>query len=204
MATGTDGSGAQDGRRSVGLAGWKPAQAASVVDERAAPDGGEPQVQLEYRPYDRYWEDFPEGAYVDTRGMTVTETHIVNWANLAGDWLPLHVDHHAAAQTPFRSVIAHGPLTIALALGLVIQSGFFGDSVIAWLGLDEVRLPRPVLPGDTIYVHAEVVEQVETSKPHRGRIAVRYDVTNQRDEQVLTFLSGFLMHRLRPGADVAS
>lgn len=150
---------------------------------------------LEFRPYDRVWEDFPQGTYVRTRGMTITETHIVNWANLAGDWLPLHVDQHVSAQTPFGSVIAHGPLTIALSLGLVIQSGFFGDSVIAWLGLDEVRLPRPVLPGDTIYVRAEVIEHAETSKPHRGRIKVHYDVTNQRDEQVLTFLSGFLMHR---------
>lgn len=166
-------------------------------------DGHGEQGTLEFRPYERYWEDFPPGTFVRTRGMTITETHIVNWANLAGDWLPLHVDHHASATTPFRSVIAHGPLTIALALGLVIQSGFFGDSVIAWLGLDEVRLPRPVLPGDTIYVTAEVLEHLETSKPHRGRIVLHYDVTNQRGEQVLTFLSGFLMHRLEPVWDPA-
>ncbi|MFP4311344.1 MAG: MaoC/PaaZ C-terminal domain-containing protein [Nitriliruptoraceae bacterium] len=158
-------------------------------------DGAEDASSLEFRPYDRAWEDFPLGTFVRTRGMTVTETHIVNWANLAGDWLPLHVDHHVSATTPFGSVIAHGPLTIALSLGLVIQSGFFGDSVIAWLGLDEVRLPRPVLPGDTISVGAEVVEHVVTSKPHRGRISLSYDVRNQRDEVVLTFRSGFLMYR---------
>ncbi len=156
------------------------------------------EAGLEFRPYDRHWEDFPQGAFVRTRGMTITETHIVNWANLAGDWLPIHVDQHVASQTPFRSVIAHGPLTIALSLGLVIQSGFFGDAVIAWLGLDEVRLPRPVLPGDTIYVRAEVVEHAATSKPARGRIALAYDVRNQRDEQVLSFSSGFLMHRATP------
>jgi itaconyl-CoA hydratase len=178
------------------------------VSSTPAHTHGEPstdgQVDREFRPYERSWEDFPAGTFVRTRGMTVTETHIVNWANLAGDWLPLHVDHHASAQTPFRSVIAHGPLTIALSLGLVIQSGFFGDSVIAWLGLDEVRLPRPVLPGDTIYVHAEVIEHVETSKSHRGRIAVRYTVRNQREETVLTFISGFLMHRLHDGEGLAT
>jgi itaconyl-CoA hydratase len=178
------------------------------VSSTPAHTHGEPltdgQVDREFRPYERYWEDFPAGTFVRTRGMTVTESHIVNWANLAGDWLPLHVDHHASAQTPFRSVIAHGPLTIALSLGLVIQSGFFGDSVIAWLGLDEVRLPRPVLPGDTIYVHAEVIEHVETSKSHRGRIAVRYTVRNQREETVLTFISGFLMHRLHDGEGLAT
>jgi itaconyl-CoA hydratase len=158
-------------------------------------------AELEFRPYDRHWEDFPVGTFLLTRGMTITETHIVNWANMAGDWLPIHVDHHTAAQTPFRSVIAHGPLTLSLALGLVIQSGFFGDSVIAWLGLDEVRLPKPVLPGDTIRARVTVVEQLPTSKPHRGRVTLAYDVTNQRDETVLTFRSGFLMHRRDDATD---
>lgn len=190
-----------DGRSSVATTGRTVSPPVQAVADSRAVDGHGLEERLEFRPYDRHWEDFPRGTFVRTRGMTITETHIVNWANLAGDWLPLHVDHHVSAQSPFRSVIAHGPLTIAVALGLVIQSGFFGDSVLAWLGLDEVRLPRPVVPGDTVYVHAEVVEHLETSKPHRGRIVVRYDVTNQRDEQVLTFLSGFLMHRLDAAAD---
>lgn len=147
----------------------------------------------EFRPYDRYWEDFAAGTHLRTRGMTVTETHVVSWANLAGDWLPLHVDQDASSRTDFGSVIAHGPLSLALSLGLVIQTGFFGDAVIAWLGLDEVRLPRPVLPGDTIHVLATVVEHVPTRRPERGRVTLAYDVRNQRDETVLTFRSGFLM-----------
>lgn len=150
---------------------------------------------LEFRPYDRYWEDFVAGTHLTTRGMTITEAHIVNWANMAGDWLPLHVDHHTARQTPFGSVIAHGPLTLSLALGLVIQTGFFGDAVLAWLGLDDVRLPKPVLPGDTIHVEAEVAEHVRTSKPERGRIVLAYRVCNQHDEVVMTFTSGFLLRR---------
>jgi itaconyl-CoA hydratase len=195
------GQSARFGLREIPVPGASVSSSSANTHGAASTDG---HVDREFRPYERHWEDFPTGTFVRTRGMTVTETHIVNWANLAGDWLPLHVDHHASAQTPFRSVIAHGPLTIALSLGLVIQSGFFGDSVIAWLGLDEVRLPRPVLPGDTIYVHAEVIEHVETSKSHRGRIALRYTVRNQREETVLTFVSGFLMHRLHAGEGLAT
>lgn len=159
---------------------------------------------LEFRPYDRYWEDFVAGTHLRTRGMTITETHVVNWANMAGDWLPLHVDHHVSQRTAFGSVVAHGPLTLSVALGLVIQSGFFGDAVIAWLGLDEVRLPRPVLPGDTIYSQVEVVEHLATSKPERGRITLDYDVVNQRDETVLTFRSGFLLRRRQPASGAAA
>lgn len=158
----------------------------------------------EFRPYDRYFEDFTVGTHLTTRGMTVTETHIVSWANLAGDWLPLHVDQDASARTPFGSVIGHGPLSLALSLGLVIQTGFFGDAVIAWLGLDEVRATAPVFPGDTIHVVARVTEQEPTRRPERGRVTLAYDVRNQRDETVMTFTSGFLMRVRRPAADVAS
>lgn len=148
-----------------------------------------------YRLPDRWWEDFVPGLVIGTRGMTVTESHVVQWANFAGDWLPLHVDQHTSAQTTFGGVIAHGPLTLALALGLVIQSGCFGDCVIAWLGLDEVRLPLPVHPGDTITVKVTVTDRSPTSKPGRGRATLRYDVANQHGDTVMTFDSTFLMHR---------
>jgi acyl dehydratase len=157
-------------------------------------DGHEPNGQR-YEAYARHWEDFLEGTTVETRGLTVTQAHVVQWAMLSGDWLPIHVDHEYAAGTEFGQVIAHGPLTLGLALGLVVQSGFFGDAVVAWLGMDEVRLPRPVRVDDTIRVLVEVVEQAPTRRPERGRIAASYDVRNQRDETVLTFTSGFLLHR---------
>jgi len=168
-----------------------------------APAGSDGVAGPEFRPYDRYFEDFVVGTHLTTRGMTVTETHIVSWANLAGDWLPLHVDQDASSRTPFGSVIGHGPLSLALALGLVIQTGFFGDAVIAWLGLDAVRATAPVLPGDTIHVVARVTEQEPTRRPERGRVTLAYDVRNQRDEQVMTFTSGFLMRVRRPAGDGA-
>lgn len=151
-----------------------------------------------YRLPERWWDDFTPGTVVETRGMTVTESHIVQWANLAGDWLPLHVDQHASSKTAFGGVIAHGPLSLALALGLVIQTGCFGDCVIAWLGMDEVRLPLPVYPGDTITVRATVSDQSPTSKSGRGRATLRYEVANQHGDVVMTFTSTFLMRR-RPG-----
>lgn len=161
-------------------------------------------VGPEFRPYDRYFDDFAVGTHLTTRGMTVTEAHIVMWANLAGDWLPLHVDQDASSRSVFGSVIGHGPLSLALALGLVIQTGFFGDAVIAWLGLDDVRATSPVLPGDTIHVVARVVEQEPTRKPERGRVTLSYDVRNQREDTVMTFTSGFLMRVRGTASDAAS
>lgn len=145
--------------------------------------------------YEKHWEDFPADLTFETRGITVTETHIVVWSMVAGDWLPIHVDREFTKRTAFGEPIAHGPLTLSLALGLVTQSGIYGDSIIAWLGLDEVRLPAPVRIGDTIRVRGTVEEQTPSSKPERGRVRFRYEVTNQRAETVMTYKSSFLMRR---------
>jgi acyl dehydratase len=149
---------------------------------------------------DRAWESFAVGDAVETERITVTEAHVVGWAGLTGDWVPLHVDAQYAATTSFGERIAHGPLTLALALGLVTRTGIFGDAVVAWLGLDEVRLPMPVRFGDTIYVRADVVESRPTSNPDRGLAVLAYTVNNHRDDVVMTFRSSFLLRRRVPAS----
>ena len=107
--------------------------------------------------------------------------------------MPLHVDAEYAAASEFGERIAHGPLTLALALGLATRSGIFGDCVLAWLGLDDVRLPLPVRFGDTIHADVAVRECRPTSKPGRGLVVLDYTVRNQREETVMTFASTFLL-----------
>lgn len=142
---------------------------------------------------ERWWESFAIGDRYRTESITVTETHVVNWAALTGDWVPLHVDAEYAAASQFGERIAHGPLTLALALGLTTRSGIFGDCVLAWLGLDDLRLPLPVLFGDTIHAEVEVREARATSKPGRGLVGLGYEVDNQRGDTVMTFASSFLL-----------
>jgi acyl dehydratase len=147
---------------------------------------------------DRSWESFTVGDSVESERITVTEAHVVSWAGLTGDWVPLHVDAHYAATTTFGERVAHGPLTLALALGLITRTGIFGHAVVAWLGLDEVRLPMAVRFGDTIHVRADVVESRPTSKPERGLAVLAYTVLNQREDVVMTFRSSFLLRRRVP------
>ena len=142
---------------------------------------------------DRSWDSFSVGDHYRTESITVTETHVVTWAGLTGDWVPLHVDAEYAAATDFGERVAHGPLTLALALGLATRSGIFGDCVLAWLGLDEVRLPLPVRFGDTIHADVSVRERRPTSKAGRGIVVLDYAVRNQGDETVMTFASTFLL-----------
>jgi itaconyl-CoA hydratase len=142
---------------------------------------------------ERWWDSFAVGDRYRTESITVTETHVVTWAGLTGDWVPLHVDAEYAAASEFGERIAHGPLTLALALGLATRSGIFGDCVLAWLGLDGLRLPLPVRFGDTIHADLLVRERRPTSKPGRGLVVLDYAVHNQRDEIVMTFASTFLL-----------
>jgi acyl dehydratase len=142
---------------------------------------------------ERWWDSFSVGDRYHTESITVTESHVVTWAALTGDWVPLHVDAEYAAATEFGERIAHGPLTLALALGLATRTGIFGNCVLAWLGLDAMRLPLPVRFGDTIHAEVFVRECRPTSKPGRGLVVLDYSVCNQRQEVVMTFASTFLL-----------
>lgn len=142
----------------------------------------------------KYGNDFKIGETFTTQAITVTETHVVNWAGLTMDFYRIHMDKEFAAQTPFGERLVHGPLIFALAVGLVGMSGYGGDSVIAWLGADKMRMNKPVKIGDTIKVTTEVLEQKTTKDPSRGVQTWSYTVTNQRNEAVMFFEYTMMFH----------
>jgi acyl dehydratase len=142
----------------------------------------------------KYGDDFNIGDLYTTPAITVTETHVVNWACLTMDFYPIHVDEEYASKTQFGERIAHGPLIFGMAVGLVGLAGFGGDSVIAWLGVDNMKMLAPVKIGDTIRVVVEVREKQKTSKPDKGIQVWRYTVKNQRDEDVMVFDYKMMFH----------
>ena len=156
---------------------------------------------MDHKMPEKYWDEFTVGDQYDTIAITVTETHVVNWAGLTMDFYPLHMDEEYAARTQFGRRVVHGPLIFALAVGLMGLTREAKDSVIAWLGVDNMRIPAPVFIGDTIKLHVEVMELRETKKPGQGFCKMRYQVTNQRDEHVMEFDMNFLMHKKGSGTD---
>lgn len=145
-------------------------------------------------PQKKYGDDFHVGDVYFTPRVTVTETHVVNWAGLTMDFYPLHIDRVYAEQSPFGERLAHGPLIFALAVGLVAQAGFGGDAAIAWLGVDNMKMLAPVKIGDTISVRVEVIDKRTTRDPKRGVQTWRYTVHNQRDEAVLELDYKMMFH----------
>uniref|UniRef100_A0A7C4AS64 MaoC-like domain-containing protein n=1 Tax=Desulfomonile tiedjei TaxID=2358 RepID=A0A7C4AS64_9BACT len=147
--------------------------------------------------HSKYGDDFQVGDVYTTACITVTETHVVNWAGLTMDFYPLHVDKEYAARTEFGERLVHGPLVFALAVGLVSSAGFAGDAAVAWLGANNMKMLAPVKIGDTITVLVEVIDKKPTSKPEKGIQVWRYTVKNQRQESVMVFDYTMMFH-MRP------
>ncbi len=144
---------------------------------------------------DKTWEDFEEGEKTLSIRLTVTEAHLVQWGHLTLDFYPLHMDETFAQKTEFGERIAHGPLIFSLGVGMITSTGFYGNSVMAWLGVENMRIPGPVFIGDTIHAEGTVLNKRETSKPDRGLITMAYEISNQHDETVMAYDLIFLVRR---------
>lgn len=148
-------------------------------------------------PRAKSFDDFALHDVMVTRGRTIDIGDITNFANLTGDFYPLHIDEEHGKTTRFGTRIAHGPFTFAIAVGLVGLSGFYGDAVTALVEIQGLRALKPVIAGDTLKVHAEVVELAVGDNPKYGRIGVHYSVRNQREEEVMQFTQQMLARRVR-------
>jgi 3-hydroxybutyryl-CoA dehydratase len=146
-------------------------------------------------PQEKAFEDFELGEVVLTRGRTVDMGDLTTFAGLTGDHYPLHVDEEYAKGTRFGTRIAHGPLIFAFAVGLVGLSGFYGNAIVALVEVKSLRALKPVVPGDTVKVRAEVVELSGGSNPKYGTLQVNYSVRNQREEEVMSFVQVMLARR---------
>jgi len=144
---------------------------------------------------DRFFDDFVVGQRFTTRGVTLTESMIIDFA-MAYDPQPFHTDVEAARESNYGGLIASGFQTLVLGFRTVIDTGVFRASSMGSPGFDELRWLRPVRPGDTLHTELEVVEKKPSnSKPDRGILRIAYRIKNQKGEEVLTFLSMHLLRR---------
>lgn len=129
----------------------------------------------------KYFDDFEIGDKLGpTRARTVTETDIVNFASLTGDWFQLHTDVEFANKSMFGERIAHGMLVLSIASALAPP---YDLAFLAFYGMDRVRFTAPVKIGDTIHVEAEVIDKKE-KEGNSGTVTLRSYVKNQRNENV--------------------
>jgi acyl dehydratase len=148
-----------------------------------------------------YFEDFRSGDRFVSPDVTVTERMIIDFAT-AFDPQPFHTDVEAAAGSPFGGLIASGIQTLALGFSAFLQLGLLRACGMGSPGVDELRWPKPVRPGDTLHSEVEVVEaRPSRSKPDRGMVVMAFKIRNQRNEDVLTMRAMQLMRRRAASAE---
>jgi acyl dehydratase len=138
------------------------------------------------------FEEFAVDSVSTTRGRTVTEADIVNFAGLSGDFVELHMSEVYAAKGPFGKRIAHGALVFSISTGLSVQLDQITNTVIAFYGIDKLRFTRPVFIGDTIHVVKKVTGK-EPKGAGRGVVTFETTVLNQNNEPVLVYSDKVLL-----------
>lgn len=133
----------------------------------------------------RCFEDLPEGWHVAhpiTR--TVTETDNVLFTTMTHNPQPLHLDAEYAAATEFGRVVVNSIFTFGLMIGVSVAETTLG-TLVANLGYDAVKFPKPVFVGDTLRTETTVIERRDSkSRPNAGLVVFEHRSFNQRGEEV--------------------
>jgi 3-hydroxybutyryl-CoA dehydratase len=133
------------------------------------------------RPRGLHFEEFEIGDQVEGVGRTITETDIVNFAALTGDWNLIHTDAEYSAKAMFGQRVAHGLLVLSIASGQAVRLGFMEETVLAFRGL-EWKFVKPVFIGDTVRLRVVVEDKKEMRRIGGGLVIFKLEVVNQKNE----------------------
>ena len=144
----------------------------------------------------RYFDEWQVGdtvAHAVTR--TVTETDNLLISALTHNPQPMHLDAEAAKASEFGQILVNSCFTFSLTVGVSVTDTTLG-TLIANLGFDEVKFPKPVFCGDTLSVESECIATRESnSRPNAGIVTWEHRAFNQRGETVCTMKRTALLHK---------
>jgi acyl dehydratase len=133
----------------------------------------------------RYFEDYIPGSVVDCGAFTLSEAEIIAFAK-EYDPQPFHVDPVAAEKGPFGGLIASGWHTTSMMMRHLVDHYVSAESSLGSPGVEDIRWPKPVRPGDRLRVRATILEaRRSASRPDRGIVKTLSELLNQDDELVM-------------------
>ncbi len=130
------------------------------------------------------WDDLTEGDEAVSAGRTITETDVVSFCGLSGDFNWFHTDAERAKESVFGQRVAHGMLVASIATGLQVEKMEPKVATAAFMGLSDWQFRAPVFFGDTIRVKRTIGEKEEHKSPTMGRVVYEVEVLNQEDKVV--------------------
>ena len=129
-----------------------------------------------------WFEEFVVGQQIITPSRTITESDIVSFAGLSGDYNQIHTDAEFSSKTPFGKRVAHGLLGLSIASGLAMRTGVLEGTVIAFREINNWKFSLPVYIGDTIHAELNIVETKPFPRLGGGSITIEISVKNQQNE----------------------
>jgi 3-hydroxybutyryl-CoA dehydratase len=148
---------------------------------------------------ERYYEDMAVGEEYESPARTITETDLVSFSALSGDWSPVHSDEEYCKGTPYKTRIIHGILGLAISEGLKFRIPEFVNARYVASLYWNLNFRGPILIGDTIRVRVRIQSKRATKNPDRGIVVEYVKLLNQRDEVVQEGEHGLMV--LRKGPD---
>ena len=143
---------------------------------------------------EHYFDDLKVGDRFKSEPLAVTEKQVIEFAHKFDPQM-FHLTRKSAERTIFKGLVASGWHTAAMTMRLFVQTLNFAEGAIG-LGVDELRWPNAVRPGDVLKVETEILElQLCHSKPDYGIIQLRNVTTNQRGEIVQTMTANAMVPR---------
>ena len=132
-----------------------------------------------------YYEDFEEGqVFEHATGRTVSEMDNILFSTLTMNPQPLHLDAAFSQKTEFGQRLVNSLFTLGVMIGMSVSDTTLGTTV-GNLGMTEVRFPKPVFHGDTLYARTTIVGKRESrSRPNDGLVEFEHRAFNQRGEEV--------------------
>lgn len=130
-----------------------------------------------------HFEDFAIGDVYETPSRTLTDADIAGFAALTGDHNPLHTDEEFAAKSMFGGRIAHGPMMVGMAFGLLSELDLVDGTVLALKAI-EWAFDDALRAGDTVHVRARVTD-AKPSRRHKDRGTVGLRIEVLRDDGVI-------------------
>ena len=134
----------------------------------------------------KYFDELEVGAIIRHElGRTLTEFDNVLFSSLTLNTQPLHINADFAAKTEFGRPLVNGLFTLGLAVGISV-SDLTAGTIVANLGYENIRHPKPMFAGDTLYVETEVIAKRESkSRPDAGIITLKHTGRNQHGETTI-------------------
>ena len=144
----------------------------------------------------KYFEELVAGSEFITPSRTLTETDVVMFAAMTGDYNEIHTSEVFMKKSQFGKRLVHGLLALSVSHGLLFRLGLLDGTAIAFLDIESWKFEAPIFFGDTIHVKITISEtRASKSKPDRGIVKLFLEVIKQDDTVVQSGFKTLMIRR---------